>query len=206
MKIILSEQEKNRILGLHRKAILEQAAAPTTAATAPTTAATTPTTAATNTTQAQIVQGSGKDPYQYKKENGKYFYAKKSEGQAAKWILVTKTPIINKIKTIVFKEAKPLNLKSLVGKTVLDHSGEKNGVILSVTKKKTNCPDKKPVYEIKIRNLNGPSLFYYYFGGGEYWFASSGGFEDNDIIVCDLGAFQGFNKFKSTNLQQLFGF
>lgn len=202
MKIILSEQEKNRILGLHRKAILEQTAPPTTATT-------TPTTAATNTTQAQIVQGSGKDPYQYKKENGKYFYAKKSEGQTANWVEAKTQKSIDGIKVNIFKEpatVKPLNLRSLVGKTVLDHSGEKNGVILSVTKKKTNCPDKKPVYEIKIRNLNGPSLFYYYYGGGEYWFASSGGFEDNDIIVCNLGAFQGFNKFKSTNLQQLFGF
>jgi hypothetical protein len=199
MKIILSEQEKNRILGLHRKAILEQTAPPTTATT-------TPTTAATNTTQAQIVQGSGKDPYQYKKENGKYFYAKKSEGQAAKWTPATKTSVINAIKTNIFKEAKPLDLNSLVGKTVLDHSGEKNGVILSVTKKKTNCPDKKPVYEIKIRNLNGPSLFYYYYGGGEYWFASTGGFENNDIILCDLSTTEGFNKFKSINLRELFGF
>ncbi len=203
MKIILSEQEKNRILGLHRKAILEQAA------TAPTTAATPSTTAATNTTQAQIVQGSGKDPYQYKKENGKYFYAKKSEGQNANWVEAKTPKSIEAIKTNIFKEpatAKPLNLRNLIGKTVLDSSGQKNGVILSVVKKQSNCPDKKPVYEIKIRNQNGPSLFYYYFGGGEYWFASSGGFEGNDIIVCDLGAFQGFNKFKSTNLKQLFGF
>lgn len=34
----------------------------------------------------QIIQGSGGDTYQYKKEGEKYFYAKKSEGTSAKWI------------------------------------------------------------------------------------------------------------------------
>lgn len=181
MKITLTESEKNRISGLHKSAIIEE----------------------------QIVQGTGKDPYQYKKEGNKYFYAEKS--QTPVWKQAKTQKSIDAIKGKIFNtqpNKQPLNLKSLVGKSVLDHSGEKNGVILSVREKKTNCDDKRSVYEIKIRNLNGPSLFYYYFanGNGDYWFSSDGGFEQNDIIICDLSMIQNFNKFKSTNLKQLFGF
>jgi hypothetical protein len=185
MKKILTESEKNRILDSHIKSAIK----------------------GLSVIKEQVVQGTGKDPYQYKKEGEKYFYAKKSKTPI--WKQAKNQMAIDSIKSKIYNEQpikKPLNLKSLVGKTVLDHSGEKNGVILSVTQKKTNCPDNKPVYEIKIRNLNGPSLYYYYYGGGDYWFASSGGFEDNDIILCDLSTTEGFRKFKSVNLQQLFGF
>jgi len=67
--LILTESEKNRILGMHKirfeiqkNFIFEQAI------------------------DGQVVQGPQGDPYQYKVEAGKAYYAKKSEGANPKWI------------------------------------------------------------------------------------------------------------------------
>jgi hypothetical protein len=52
----------------------------------------------------EVKQGAAGDPYQYKKEGGKYFYAKKAEGTNAKWIERTDDPGIKAIQTKIFKE------------------------------------------------------------------------------------------------------
>lgn len=57
----------------------------------------------------EVKQGTGGDPYQYKKEGGKYFYAKKSEGTNAKWVEQTKDEGIKAIQTKIFGETPGTN-------------------------------------------------------------------------------------------------
>ena len=52
----------------------------------------------------EIKQGAAGDAYQYKKEGGKYFYAKKTEGANAKWIERTDQKGLDAIKTKIFGE------------------------------------------------------------------------------------------------------
>jgi hypothetical protein len=52
--------------------------------------------------QSEIRQGSKGDPYQYKKEGDKYYYAKKAEGTNANWIEQKNEDGIKAIKTKIF--------------------------------------------------------------------------------------------------------
>jgi len=52
--------------------------------------------------QAEVRQGSKGDPYQYKKEGDKYYYAKKTEGTNANWIEQKNQKGIDAIKTKIF--------------------------------------------------------------------------------------------------------
>ena len=54
-----------------------------------------------------IKQGAAGDQYQYKKEGGKYFYAKKAEGTNAKWVEQTKDEGIKAIATKIFGDPAP---------------------------------------------------------------------------------------------------
>jgi len=54
-----------------------------------------------------VKQGAAGDPYQYKKEGGKYFYAKKAEGTNAKWVEQTKDIGIKAIATKIFGDPAP---------------------------------------------------------------------------------------------------
>jgi len=55
----------------------------------------------------EVKQGAAGDPYQYKKEGGKYFYAKKAEGTNAKWVEQTKDEGIKAIATKIFGDPAP---------------------------------------------------------------------------------------------------
>ncbi len=57
----------------------------------------------------EVKQGTGGDPFQYKKEGGKYFYAKKAEGTNAKWVEQTKPDGIKAIQTKIFGETPGAN-------------------------------------------------------------------------------------------------
>jgi hypothetical protein len=74
----------------------------------------------------EVKQGAAGDQYQYKKEGGKYFYAKKSEGTNAKWVEQTKDEGIKAIATKIFGDpapsktqptAKPLDQKTQTNTT-----------------------------------------------------------------------------------------
>jgi len=54
-----------------------------------------------------VKQGAAGDPYQYKKEGGKYFYAKKAEGTNAKWVEQTTPKGIDAIATKIFGDPAP---------------------------------------------------------------------------------------------------
>lgn len=55
--------------------------------------------------QTEIKQGSKGDPYQYKKEGDKYYYAKKTEGTNANWIEQKNQKAIDAIKTKIFNNS-----------------------------------------------------------------------------------------------------
>ena len=76
--------------------------APTTQA--PTTTAATPKTGALNR---QVVQGAAGDPYQYKGEGGKYYYALKKDGTNPKWTEQTKPDGIKAIQAKILDKATP---------------------------------------------------------------------------------------------------
>jgi hypothetical protein len=88
--LILTESEKNRILGMHKlrfeiqkNFIFEQAI------------------------DGQVVQGPAGDPYQYKVEAGKAYYAKKSEGANPKWVEQKNPAGIKAIQDKIIKPATP---------------------------------------------------------------------------------------------------
>ena len=54
-----------------------------------------------------VKQGAAGDQYQYKKEGGKYFYAKKAEGTNAKWVEQTTPKGIDAIATKIFGDPAP---------------------------------------------------------------------------------------------------
>ena len=54
-----------------------------------------------------VKQGAAGDQFQYKKEGGKYFYAKKAEGTNAKWVEQTKEIGIDAIATKIFGDPAP---------------------------------------------------------------------------------------------------
>lgn len=55
--------------------------------------------------QTEIKQGSKGDPYQYKKDGDKYYYAKKTEGTNANWIEQKNQKGIDAIKTKIFNNS-----------------------------------------------------------------------------------------------------
>ena len=79
-KFIITESEKNRILGLHKQAIKQVLS------------------------EQDVRQGGKGDPYQYKKEGGKYYYANKSEGINANWREQTNPRGVEAICTKIFGE------------------------------------------------------------------------------------------------------
>ena len=139
-RILISEDERSRILGLHENRkqqelgmLFEQLAGagepedlnlttPVTSATpattttgggaqpiTPTTQVATPvaTTPKTGALNRQVVQGAAGDPYQYKGEGGKYYYALKKDGANAKWIEQTKPEGIKSIQSKILDKATP---------------------------------------------------------------------------------------------------
>jgi hypothetical protein len=79
-KFIITESEKNRILGLHKQAIKQVLS------------------------EQEVKQGGKGDPYQYKKEGNKYYYASKSEGLTPNWREQTNPKGIEAICTRIFGE------------------------------------------------------------------------------------------------------
>jgi hypothetical protein len=55
-------------------------------------------------TEQEIKQGASGDPYQYKKEGNRFFYAKKKEGASANWIERTDQPGHDAIQSKIFGE------------------------------------------------------------------------------------------------------
>lgn len=78
--LLLTESEKNRILGLHKDAIIRVLS------------------------EQEVKQGFKGDPYQYKKEAGKYYFANKSEGVTPKWREQTNPKGVEAICTRIFGE------------------------------------------------------------------------------------------------------
>lgn len=79
-KFVISESEKNRILNMHKDAIKQVLS------------------------EQDVRQGGKGDPYQYKKEGGKYYYANKSEGVNANWKEQTNPRGVEAICTRIFGE------------------------------------------------------------------------------------------------------
>ena len=118
---LITEEEKDRILGMHKTASkrhylseagpFEDTELPTdnTATGTPTTpTATTPTQEKLGALNGQVVQGPAGDPYQYKGEAGKYYYALKKDGTNAKWTEQTRPAGIKAIQDKILSLAKPV--------------------------------------------------------------------------------------------------
>lgn len=87
--LLLNESEKNRILNMHKtrfevqKNFIFEAAL-----------------------NGQVVQGPAGDPYQYKGEGGKVFYANKTEGATPNWVEQTKPEGVKAIQDKILNTAK----------------------------------------------------------------------------------------------------
>jgi len=131
---IINEEEKNRILNIHKSATKRhylpeqdlELGQPTQPIAGPQNLQ--------DTSGVIIKQGYGGDPYVYAKFGNDYYYGKLSDGDNPNWILATKQDAINSIKSKIFNEKIP------IVKTI--KSPEKDKVKKQPIKKKTSDKTK----------------------------------------------------------------
>lgn len=108
---ILGEDEKNRILNLHESATKRHYLSEQVLDLGQQTPTSEPITGPQrleNTSGTIVKKGIGGDPYIYSKLEGKYYFAKASEGDTPNWRLATTEKGVNAIKSKVFDEKIPV--------------------------------------------------------------------------------------------------